>query len=70
MPKIIAKIYFSLPDGSVQEAVVPGYPVLIGKAPGNDIVIADSGISRQHASIRMQNGQSLLLFLLLPFVSR
>ncbi len=60
MPKIIAKIYFSLPDGSIQEAAVPGYPVLIGKAPGNDIVIPDSGISRQHASIRMQNGQYVI----------
>lgn len=57
MPKIIAKLYITLPDGTKQEAVLPGYPVIIGKAPGSDILINDSGISRQHANIRLQNGQ-------------
>ncbi len=57
MPKIIAKLYITLPDGTKQEAVLPGYPVIIGKAPGSDILINDSGVSRQHANIRLQNGQ-------------
>ncbi|MBI1764391.1 MAG: MFS transporter [Acidobacteria bacterium] len=57
MPKIIAKLYITLPDGTKQEAVLPGYPVIIGKAPGADILINDSGVSRQHANIRLQNGQ-------------
>ncbi len=57
MPKIIAKLYITLPDGTKQEAVLPGYPVIIGKAPGSDILINDNGISRQHANIRLQNGQ-------------
>lgn len=60
MPKIIAKLHITLPDGTQQEAVVPGYPVLLGKAPGNDIVIPDSGVSRQHASLRLQNGQYVI----------
>jgi eukaryotic-like serine/threonine-protein kinase len=57
MPKIIAKLYITLPDGTKQEAVLPGYPVIIGKAPGTDILINDSGVSRQHANIRLQNSQ-------------
>lgn len=57
MPKIIAKLYITLPDGAKQEAVLPGYPVIIGKAPGSDILINDSGVSRQHANIRLQTGQ-------------
>ena len=60
MPKIIAKLHITLPDGTQQEAVLPGYPVIIGKAPGNDVVIPDSGISRQHASVRLQNGQYVI----------
>jgi serine/threonine-protein kinase len=60
MPKTIAKLYISLPDGTSQEAVIPGYPVIIGKAPGNDIVINDSGVSRQHATIRLQEGQYVI----------
>ena len=60
MPKIIAKLHITLPDGKTQEAVLPGYPVIIGKAPGNDIVINDSGVSRQHATIRLQNGEYVI----------
>lgn len=57
MPKIIAKLLITLPDGRKQEAVLPGYPAIIGKAPGSDVVINDSGVSRQHATVRLQNGQ-------------
>ncbi len=60
MPKIIAKLHITLPDGKTQEAVLPGYPVIIGKAPGNDIVINDSGVSRQHATVRLQNGEYVI----------
>jgi eukaryotic-like serine/threonine-protein kinase len=60
MPKIIAKLHITLPDGRTQEAVLPGYPVIIGKAPGNDIVINDTGVSRQHATVRMQNGEYVI----------
>jgi eukaryotic-like serine/threonine-protein kinase len=60
MPKIIAKLHITLPDGRTQEAVLPGYPVIIGKATGNDIVINDSGVSRQHATLRLQNGEYVI----------
>src|SRR5262245_31466025 len=60
MPKIIAKLHITLPDGRTQEAVLPGYPVIIGKATGNDIVINDSGVSRQHATVRLQNGEYVI----------
>ncbi len=52
------KLVWKTPDGSLQEQLLVLPAVNIGRVAGNEVILADSSVSRQHARItRNQSGQ-------------
>ena len=50
-PEMQARLTIHQPDGGTREVTLTTKPLIIGKAPECDIVLADGAISRRHAEI-------------------
>lgn len=59
-PEFKAKLILNQPDGGQKEIPLPHRTVTIGKTPDNDIVIADTAISRKHACIEHRGEHYLI----------
>ncbi len=53
-------LQITLPDGKVRDYALDQPTVSLGRAPGNDLIIDDTSVSRRHARLMVESGRVLI----------